>query len=243
MADKIHDGHRERMRERVAKSGLHTLQPHEILEYLLYPFIPRKDTNPIAHALINKFGSFAGVINADADRLKEVNGMTENAALFLSSLPDVFRVYINQSEEEKRSLSGRGAARNFMGNQLYGVKVEQVIVAALDAQDRLICCEKISSGSGDSVGLSVRGVVDFALRHKASSILLAHNHPSGKVTPSQQDLDLTMDIMSTLRSVGVTLQDHFIFCGSDSYSFEEDGRLSYLREKQRVMKEGYSYYE
>lgn len=92
-AKRVHDGHRDRMRERIRRSGLSTLQEHEMLEYILYAFVPRKDTNEIAHALIDRFGSFAGVLNADEKRLAEIAGMTENAALFLCNLPDVFRAY------------------------------------------------------------------------------------------------------------------------------------------------------
>lgn len=221
MANKIHDGHRERMRERIRRSGLSALQEHEMLEYILYAFIPRKDTNEIAHALIDKFGSFAGVLNADENRLAEVAGMTANAALFISALPDVFRAYIDDLDKQKPSLKGRGVARSYMGNRLYGVKEEQLHVAALDAHDNLICCRCISKGSGDAVELSVRAIVDFALNNKASGLLVAHNHPSGNVNPSQKDIEMTKELYITLSSVGVELQDHFIFCGSEYYSFEE----------------------
>lgn len=232
------------MRERIAAGGIASLQDHETLEFLLYAFIPRKDTNAIAHTLIDTFGSFSGVLNADAERLREVPGMTANAAIFLATLPEVFRKYLNATDNKRVSLKGRGAARKYMGNRLYGASVEQTFVAALDAQDQLIVCDSLSSGSGNSVGLSVRDVVDFALRHKASSIILAHNHPSGNTEPSQQDYDLTLEILSTLNSVGVTLQDHFVFCGTSYYSFEEQGKLEAMRKiKQLSMKEGFIYYE
>lgn len=243
MANKIHDGHRERMRERIRRSGLSALQEHEMLEYILYAFIPRKDTNEIAHALIDKFGSFAGVLNADENRLAEVAGMTANAALFISALPDVFRAYIDDLDKQKPSLKGRGVARSYMGNRLYGVKEEQLHVAALDAHDNLICCRCISKGSGDAVELSVRAIVDFALNNKASGLLVAHNHPSGNVNPSQKDIEMARELYITLSSVGVELQDHFIFCGSDYYSFEEQGKLERIRNAKNCLKEGINFYE
>ncbi len=240
----IHDGHRNRMRQRIEQSGLESLQPHEMLEYLLYAFIPRKDTNAIAHALIERFGSFCGVLNADAHSLEEVGGMTHNAALFLSELPEVFRRYISSLDKPKTALKGKGAARGYMQSLFYGSNVEQVVVAALDAHEQLIACEKLAQGKGDAVKISVRDVVSFALRHQASSILLAHNHPSGSVKPSQNDYNLTLEIFATLRAVGVRFDDHFIFSGSACFSFEESGKLAQIGElSQQTLKDGVIFYD
>ncbi len=113
----VHDGHRARMRDKIRKGGLGSFQQHEILEYLLFSFVPRKDTNEIAHALIDKFSSLSGVLNASEEDLEKVSGMTQNAALFLATLPDVFRAYVdgvNSDGANRQDLSGRGKARNFM---------------------------------------------------------------------------------------------------------------------------------
>ena len=117
------------MRDRIRKSGLGSMQPHEILEYLLFPFVPRKDTNEIAHALIDRFSSFGGVLNASEEDLIKVSGMTENAALFLANLSDVFRVYVddvNKDGANRQDLSGRGKARNFLCARLFGLNQEHV---------------------------------------------------------------------------------------------------------------------
>ncbi len=244
MADKgIHEGHRERMRDRIKKQGVESLQNHEVLEYLLYSFIPRRDTNEIAHRLIAEFGSLSGVLSADAEHLEEVPGMTHNAALFLSSLPGVFRQYLDDRTSERTELKGRAAARLFMGNKLFGIPDEQVVVAALDAHEKIISSDIISSGSGDSVQVTVRAIVDFALKNRASGVLLAHNHPSGRVSPSQADVELTYTLFDTLANVGVALLDHFIFCGSDYYSFEEDGRMNRIIKTKSTLKDGIFYYE
>lgn len=182
----VHDGHRARMRDKIRKGGLSSFQQHEILEYLLFSFVPRKDTNEIAHALIDKFSSLSGVLNASEEDLEKVSGMTQNAALFLATLPDVFRAYVdgvNSDGANRQDLSGRGKARNFMCARLFGLNQEHVCVAALDAHDKLIKCEIIEQGSGDSVRLDVRKIVDFALKTGASAILIAHNHPSGNLLP------------------------------------------------------------
>lgn len=242
--DPVHSGHRQRMRERIIKGGIDSLQQHEILEYLLYAYVPRKDTNALAHELINRFGDLSGVFNASRERLAEVAGMTDNAALFLSVMPDVFRAYLTSLNAPKQSIKGKGAARNYMGNMLYGLKEERVYVAALDAHDNLLGCERLSAtGSGDSVELSVRTVVDYALRMNASSVLLAHNHPSGSVLPSQADMDLTFQVLITLAGVSVRLQDHLIFSGSECYSFEEDGKIERMRNAKSYLKEGIYFYD
>lgn len=243
MTKQVHDGHRERMRDRIRRSDLSALQDHEILEYILYAFVPRKDTNEIAHALIERFGSFSGVLNADESALREVDGMTANASLFISVLPDVFRKYVEDNDKARQSLKGRGVARDFVGNKLYGKRVEQVFAVALDAHDGVINSRLLSSGSADAVELKVRAVVDFALKNHASNILIAHNHPSGNISPSQKDVEVTREVFDTLSALGITLEDHLIFSGKDYYSFEENGLLEKIKTANNCLKEGITFYE
>ncbi len=221
-----HDGHRDRMRERILKYGIGSLQNHEILEFILYAFIPRKNTNDIAHRLVQRFGSFAGVLNADVEALVEVEGMTQNAAIFISSMPEVFRAYLKDVDGEKLNLSGRGVIRSYLGAELYGVPQELVVALALDSKDQFIACERLAYGDGGSVSISVRDIVNFAIKHKAVSIVLAHNHPSGNVEPSQADIDLTADAYATLETIGITFEDHLIFAGSNYFSFADSGRMT-----------------
>ena len=221
----IHDGHRDRIREKILKNGIEGLQPHEVLEYLLYGFIPRKDTNAIAHELINTFGSFDGVLNTDIDRLEAVKGMTRNAAIFLNSLPKILKLYSDGASIGRQNLSGRGIARTFMKTQVYGQEVEVLVVAALDARDNLIRLERMRKGTGNSVPLPMRDVVDFAIRTNASSLLMAHNHPSGDIGPSKNDMELTVELSRMLANMNVKLQDHFIFSDNKYFSFEENGYI------------------
>lgn len=240
----VHDGHRERVRDKIRKGGLPSFQQHEVLEYLLFPFVPRKDTNEIAHELIDKYSSFAGVLNASERDLKSVSGMTDNAALFLSKLPEIMKLYVNDvnSDLVREDLSGRGNARNFLCGQLFGLNQEHVCVAALDAHSRLIKCEIIEQGSGSAVFFSVRKIVDFALGCGASNLLLAHNHPSGNTNPSDADRAMTKELYLTLANIGVNLQDHIIFGGSQYYSFEEHNEFKQIQNLQKVIKEGiYNY--
>ncbi|MCQ2602453.1 MAG: hypothetical protein MJ193_00855 [Clostridia bacterium] len=238
-----HDGHRDRMRERILSGGLETLQPHEVLEYVLFAFIPRKNTNDIAHALIEEFGSLSNVLNADISHLEKVKGMTHNAAVFIHELPSLFRIYSNDIVRERANVSGRGTARDFLRVELYGKPIEQVYAVALDAHDKVLQMKRFSSGSGDNVGFSVRDVADFALSTHAVSIILAHNHPSGSSSPSSADIKVTREIAWTLTSLGVRLQDHYIFAGTDNFSFEEKGLISTIeKEKQSTLDDGMVFY-
>lgn len=228
----IHDGHRDRVRDKILASGLEKLPPHEVLEYLLFHVIPRKDTNALAHELINTFGSFSDVLAQDANRLMAVKGMTKNAAIFLSTMTDVFRFYIKDVERPRESLCGKGKAKFYILSQAYGKKIEEFYVASLDTKDNLIRLECLSKGSGDTVMVTARDVTDFALRTGAVSIIIAHNHPAGSLRPTDEDINFTRNVLWTLDGIGVTLQDHYIVAGQDSYSFAEDGLIDALnREK------------
>lgn len=238
MSSHLHDGHRQRMRERIMNGDLDNLQPHEVLEYLLFSFIPRKDTNGIAHELIKQFGSFYGVLNADPARLSKVSGMTQNAALFLSNLPAVFRVYMRNKSQSKVQLHGRGEIREYMRDMCWALTEERVYAVILDPHDCVVAVKGMDRGTGDSVTLNVRALVDFALGNKHCKLVLAHNHPSGVTNPSANDIAATADLQYTLKNIDVELLDHYIFCDDKYFSFEEEGLMKKIREKTKTLKEG-----
>ena len=238
MSSHLHDGHRQRMRERIMNGDLEKLQPHEVLEYLLFSFIPRKDTNGIAHALIKEFGSFYGVLNADPVRLSKVSGMTQNAALFLSNLPAVFRVYMLNKSKSKVQLHGRGEIREYMRDMYWALTEERVCAMILDPHDCVVATKEFDKGTGDSVNLNVRALVDFALGNKHCKLVLAHNHPSGVVTPSANDVAVTKELHYTLNTLDIELLDHYIFCDEKYFSFEEDGLMKDIKNNTKTLKEG-----
>ena len=238
MAGNVHDGHRQRMRERIKANGLDGLQDHEVLEYLLFGFIPRRDTNELAHRLLGEFGSLANVLNADVSHLADVSGMTENAALFLSVLPDVFRKYLRDLRTDSIRLSTRGEVSDYLGRYFVGLDEERVYAVALDIHDDLIACELIASGSRAQVDLKPAKIVDFAKKHKAVGVVIAHNHPGGSENPSNDDICLTREIFTLLDMMGYKLHDHLIFNNTEhSYSFEEHGYIKTMTQEITSFKE------
>lgn len=239
----VHDGHRDRMRERIIKGGLYSLEYHEILEYILFCFIPMRDTNEIAHNLIKKFGSLAGVLNASPEELMTVGRVTKNAAVFLSSIPDLSRKYKESFDTQKISLKGRDEVKDYLKNYFFCRPKESVVVASLDAHNKLIGVFELAEGWADGVNLASREVVDVALRTKASSVIVAHNHPSGIAVPSNDDYLLTNAISCALELIGITLFDHIIYGKDSVYSFEANGLFEHYNKNLKTMlKDGLKYY-
>lgn len=245
MANKqTHEGHRERFRERIRNNGLQCLQPHEILEYLLFSFIPRKNTNDIAHELIDKFGSLSGVINADESQLMEVSGMTHNAALFLSSLREVFEIYLaevnlmRQSIKDSKPIRTVDDAKNYLGGKMYAMREEQVEVVALDVHDKVIGNKILAYGSSSEVNVETKKVLQYAMQTGARGILIAHNHPGGNVGPSVSDDLWTLDALTVLKTINVELVDHLIFSGKNCYSYKAADKLRKMNDGLESVKEG-----
>jgi len=219
------------MRERILKNGINSLQDHEVLEYMLFDFIPYKDTNEMGHDLLNRGGSFKGVFDLSYDDLLQVKGMTKRAALFFSVFADLARKYLAGDTRRKVTLNGRGAIRDYMRPKLKGLEVEAACCLALDQHDQVIACDIIKkSERGDEVDVSLGDIKEYAERTKASQIVLAHNHPSGRLAPSPSDIGLTLSILLTLEPLGYKFRDHIIFGKADDYySFEASGELSNMR--------------
>lgn len=240
----IHGGHRNRVRERIIKNGLKSLEYHEILEYVLFHFVPMKDTNTMAHELIRRFGSFANVLNARFEELLSVSGMTKNAAVFLTSIPDLSRKYKESFDEAKIGLKGRAQIKDYLKNFFLCRPTEAVYAASLDTHGKLIGVFELKDGWADSVNCTAREVVDIALRTNAASVIVAHNHPSGRAIPSSADYTLTNAISCALELIGIDFFDHIIFAGDECYSFEANGLFEhYKKNLQTMLKDGSRFYE
>ncbi len=227
----IHDGHRERMREKVEKNGLDSLQEHEVLEVLLYLTNPRKDTNPLAHELIERFHSLAGVLEAPEKELKEVDGVGEQTAYVLRLMPQLARRYMKSRAEAKEgdildsSAKVTEKARKLIESEFFGSREEAVYAFSVNNRLKLVGTMKLSEGTAASAGVPLPKLVEFALTHNATGVILAHNHPSGRLRPSRADIETTEQIRELLQKVGVKLLDHVIVGNDDSFSFADAGLL------------------
>ena len=221
----IHDGHREKMRRRFLTGGLEAYADHEALELLLYYAIPRRDTNPIAHALMARYGSLAAVLSAPAEDLQKVDGVGESAAVLLRLVPQLCRKARLSDAERENVLNSTERAGAYLLELFAQEKREILYVLCLDQKGKLLACKRLGEGGVSSVELNVRSLVESAILTSASAVILSHNHPSGIALPSQDDYATTDRARNALETIGVTLVDHIIVADGDFVSLSESGYL------------------
>ena len=222
----IHDGHREKMRQRFLKSGLDSFADHEALELLLYYAIPRRDTNPIAHALMERYGSLSAVLTAPVEDLKKVEGVGESAAILLKLAPLLYRKAKLSDAEQETVLSSVERVGAYLLERFAGEKNEMVYQHCLDLKGKLLACKRLGEGGVASADLDIRRLVENALLTGASSVVLAHNHPSGVALPSRDDYAATDRAKTALAVVGVVLTDHIIVADGDFVSMSDSCYLT-----------------
>ena len=214
----IHDGHRGRLRERFRKEGLEGFAAHEVLELLLFYGRSRGDTNPLAHRLLETFGSLQGVLEATPDQLMQVNGIGEESATLLSLMMPMFRRYERSVCDNTRKLAHFPEVRDYCYAMLMGYRKECFGVISLSTQMKVLGSRIVAEGVLTEVPAYPRLVVEAALNHNAFSVVLCHNHPGGNPQPSRADIDMTKLIQKTLHALGVGVVDHMIVADGQVYS-------------------------
>lgn len=214
----IHNGHRERLRNRFIEQGLNGFDDVNALELLLFYAIPRKDTNPIAHALLERFGSLDGVFEAPVQELAQVPGVGENAAALINMLPQMMRKVMVSKTENTRILNDVKKAGEYLQPRFLHEQEEVMLLVCLDSRKRIISCVEISRGVVNSVAFNTRKVVECAVLNRADSVIIAHNHPNGRITPSVEDRNATAQIKRSLAAVGITLEDSFVIADEEYVS-------------------------
>ncbi len=221
----VHDGHRERMRRRFLNNELSGFADHEALELLLHYAIPQGDVNPLAHALMDRFGSLNGVLSAPVELLTQVKGVGERTAVLLRLVPQVAQRARLAEIERETALSTRERVEAYLLELFSRERNEAVYQICLDGKGKLLACRRLGEGSASAVNLDVRKMVENAILYAASSVILAHNHPSGVALPSLEDQAATSRARTALEAIDVRLEDHIIVADGDFISFSESGYL------------------
>ncbi len=220
----VHEGHRQRLRERFLKEGLDNFTDIQVLELLLFYCIPRQDTNVLAHALIDHFGGLPQVLEASPEELEKVKGIGQNAALLLNLIPAAGRYYsVERAKCTELPLLTIEDCGRYLLPFFHGRSKETVFLLCLDAKCKVLCCRLIGEGSVNSANVPIRRVVEVALAANATSVVLAHNHPSGLALPSGEDVATTRRVAIALDAVGIELVDHLVVADEDFVSMAQSG--------------------
>ena len=222
--ESIHKGHRERLKQRFLEEGLDNFTDIQVLELLLFYAIPRSDTNPIAHALLDRFGSLSQVLEADAEELKKVPGIKDHAATLLALVIDLCRYYQVNCAQQTEVLTTLDDCGKYLVPRFFGRTRETVFLLCLDAKCKVLSCREVAEGSINSANVPIRRIVEMALAANATTVILAHNHPSGIALPSDEDIATTRRLAAALATVEIILADHIIVADDDYVSLADSGR-------------------
>lgn len=225
----IHKGHRQKVREKFYANGFSGMAPHNVLEMLLFFGIPYRDTNPIAHELIDRFGSLSAVFEAKHADLMKVKGMTENAACLITMVLPLYKKYSQDLRKRKTVFGSTDEIVAFL-RPLYldNNNVERIYVLCFDASKRLINYCMLNEGDIVSSSFDMRKFISFVLETNAVFVTISHNHPHGITSPSCEDIGLTKDVAQMLANFKVKLNDHIIITDNSHFSMASSLRFAHI---------------
>ncbi len=219
-----HTGHRQRVKTEFRARGIEGWPDHRVLELLLFYALPQGDVNGLAHELIDRFGSLAGVLDASAVELCRVKGVSEHTALLLKLIPALGGRYMEERSSPGRIIRTPHEAGEFLSPYFYGARNEMVYILCLDGKHKVLGVRKISEGSISASEFNIRRIAEEAMSLRASGLYLAHNHISNIALPSAADWQSTDTVRAALNAVGLTLLDHLIVVDGDVISLRESQR-------------------
>ena len=219
----MHKEHRRRVKDRFLGEGLDCFDEIHALELLLFFAIPQGDVNPLAHKLLNHFGNLHQVLEAPPEQLMAVKGVGEHTAILLGLVKGLSLKYLIDYDEKHIQLLSLESCGKYLMNRFVGRRDEVVMILCLDAKRSPLACRIVSEGSVNSAGVSIRKVVEAALAVNATTVVLAHNHPSGIALPSMEDIVTTRRMAMALDAVGITLDDHVVVADRDYVSLVQSG--------------------
>lgn len=225
MADQknIHENHRQRVQQKVRETGFEGMADHEVLEYLLYFSIPRIDTNPIAHNLLNHFGSFSQVMEADENELAQVKGMGPASARLLHAMLLADKRYQMDRRRARRKMMTPEDFMQFVKPLFHGERHEQVYAVIINDKYELVRCVRLDDGQPNRVDIPTTKLVKEIMLSGGTGVVLAHNHPSGVAVPSQQDITATGKVTHLLGMLGIALIDHVVVAEDGACSMQRRG--------------------
>lgn len=230
----LHQGHRSRLRKRLVSTKFRDVDDYQIVEYLLQMTIRRKDTNEIAHKLIDSFGSLANVCDADIEDIMSVDGVSVTTATFLHSIPFIFRNYEISKLAPKSNISCPQDLFNHLGHCIFHLPHEEFYIICLDAGNNVINHRLISNGGMSQVSIQIKDIIRYVMSVNAYKVILLHNHPTSDEEPSIEDIETTKKLFVNLKLNGILLDDHIIVNYQKKYySFAHNGWLAKFAEESK----------
>lgn len=225
----LHSGHRERLKSQYIQNGIHSMTDIQQLELLLFYAIPQKDTNPIAHALLNRFGTIKNVLNASVRDLCTVEGIKENSAIFLKIVSNMATVYSLPKPGE--TVGTTAFAKEYCSKFYVGVNLEQFHVTCLTKDNKVLGSKMIKSGTTDEVRVEIRDITEFAMSLNSNRIIVSHNHPQGSGTMSDEDCRFTYSLMCSCLLNEIDVLDHIIVGTDRAFAMSEHKIIQKLRKR------------
>ena len=217
------EGHRKRLRKRFREEGLDHFDEVNVLELLLFYAKPRIDTKEMARELLNRFGSLSRVLEATPAELETVEGVGENTSTLLTLITQLSRYYMVNRSENPKILNSTEKYGKFLVDNFHGRRDESVFLLCLDAKCKMLACQLVGQGSVSSANVPIRKIVELALAANATTVILAHNHPSGVAFPSEEDREATERLATALSAMDIILADHVIVADEDFVSLSQSG--------------------
>lgn len=218
-------GHRDRLRQKLLTRGAGALEDYELLEALLFAFLPRRDVKPIAKALLTRFGGLSAIFAADPKKIAKIEGMGETSAAYLKAAAELSNRAAREEISARPVISSWNTLVTYVRTQLQHETREQFRVLFLDKKNQLINDEIMSLGTVDEAAIYPREIARRALELAASSLILVHNHPSGDTTPSRADIDVTRELIDALMAFDISVHDHLIVGTGGVTSFKTAGLI------------------
>ncbi|HVZ80138.1 MAG TPA: DNA repair protein RadC [bacterium] len=220
-----HAGHRKRLKERYAAQGPAALARHELLELLLTYSIPHRDTKPYAKKLLSVFQSLRRILEADISTLETLGELPPQSALHFKAMGDLFRAAQGEEFKRGRAITSPQDVASFLQEQIGGRPREVFTIIFLDHRNHLLAFEHLQEGTVDHTAVYPREILRRAIDLHATGMILAHNHPAGSLEPSEGDKQLTRQVLTAARALGVTVHDHLILTTEGHFSFRQAGLL------------------